>query len=339
VAVSARRITLDDHIYLYLSFRDISKEKEQGRLIESQNLKLLEVQEELKKRNNNLKLLIEQQESMIILTDGKNMQFANQKLFKFLGFEDLDSFTSKHRCVCELFIQDDRYFHLGKMQEGESWLEAIKLMSDVERIVALSGVDGDEHVFSIAVSDFDQSTMIVSFTDITQAVFARMELEDRLLHDTLTGAYSREYFQKNFTMLRSEFYRENFLCAIAMLDIDHFKDVNDVYGHDVGDEVLKEFVQVIHSHSRIDDILVRWGGEEFILIFKVKQFEDMFKVLDNLRMKVQEYSSSSVDHLTCSIGGSVYQEGENLLIAVKRSDEAMYIAKNSGRNKVVLQEV
>lgn len=121
-----------------------------------------------------------------------------------------------------------------------------------------------------------------------------------------------------------------------MLDIDHFKKVNDTFGHDIGDEVLIHFVQTIDQFSRSDDILIRWGGEEFIMILKVQSQKKLTKALEHIRGVIEIESFKRVGHLTCSIGGTLYQENEAIESTVKRIDEALYQAKSNGRNRVVV---
>ncbi len=84
-----------------------------------------------------------------------------------------------------------------------------------------------------------------------------------------------------------------------MLDIDHFKLVNDNYGHDIGDKVLIQFVDTLHKNSRKNDILVRWGGEEFIMILKIDEASNLQKILESLRKSIESFDFHTVGHKTC----------------------------------------
>ena len=121
-----------------------------------------------------------------------------------------------------------------------------------------------------------------------------------------------------------------------MLDIDFFKKVNDTYGHDVGDSVLIELVQEIKHYSRKNDILIRWGGEEFLLMLQVESSYDLTKALEHIRTVISYHHFEHIDKLTCSIGGSLYNEREDISETIKRADISLYNAKESGRNKVVI---
>ena len=126
--------------------------------------------------------------------------------------------------------------------------------------------------------------------------------------------------------------------AIALLDIDHFKLVNDTYGRDVGDEVLIHFVKTVKKFSREEDIFIRWGGEEFILILKVKSKKSLEKALEHLRKIIEIQEFPTIGKKTCSIGGTLYKSAEDIYATIKRADEAVYEEKNNGRNQVVIKE-
>jgi diguanylate cyclase (GGDEF)-like protein len=158
-----------------------------------------------------------------------------------------------------------------------------------------------------------------------------------VIHDKLTGAYNREYFENNIPSIIDEV--DPFTkVAISYMDIDHFKRVNDTYGHDVGDFVLQELVNVVKRFSRQDDIIIRFGGEEFVLVLKVKTKEGAIKALEHLRVVIEGHDFSPLEKLTCSFGVTFHKEGENIDATLKRADEALYNAKKSGRNQIIFTE-
>ena len=157
-----------------------------------------------------------------------------------------------------------------------------------------------------------------------------------MIRDKLTGALNREYFEQVYESLLAKYDKADNTLGLAILDIDRFKDVNDQFGHDVGDATLKHFVDTIEKYSRDDDILIRWGGEEFLLLFEVNDEKDLTKALEHLRQVVELEKFPEVGHKTCSIGGSLYVYGEEVESTIKRADKALYKAKNAGRNKVLV---
>lgn len=284
----------------------------------------------------NLQKLIEQQSNIIILTDGVEMDYANKKFFEFLGYLNMEDFKKEHKCICEFFIEDDRFFHLKKIGENDNWVEKINELAEPQRIVLIKDTNQKEHIFSVSINYFDENTIVVNFADISQTIQEKMYLETKVIHDKLTNAYNREFFEKNYENIILDYQNNSSKLAIAMLDIDHFKYVNDNFGHDVGDEVLKTFVQIIKANSRKSDILIRWGGEEFVLMLKIDSMDNLKKVLEHLKSAISDYDFNLVGKKTCSIGATIYEDNEDIHKTIKRADEAVYKAKELGRDKVVI---
>ncbi|MEA1917768.1 MAG: diguanylate cyclase [Campylobacterota bacterium] len=289
-------------------------------------------------KNKNIQQLLDYQDNLVVLTDGTNMTFANLKFFNFFGYENLSEFKKHHECVCEYFIRSDRFFHLGKVGDSENWVEAIRNLPESKRVVSILSHDFEVHLFSVSVNKFDNKMKIINFSDISQTMKNFIELEEKIIHDKLTGTLNREYFDKNFKTLLHKYHTEDAHLALGMIDIDNFKDVNDTYGHDVGDDVLVHFVKTIEKYSRDEDILIRWGGEEFIIILKVDSKDSLKKALEHIRKVIEIENFPTVGHKTCSIGGTIYVDGEQILQTIKRADIGVYNAKKYGKNRVVVEE-
>ena len=287
-----------------------------------------------KEAYNKLQKFIDIQDNIVILTDGKKLDFANKKFFNFLGYKDLKSFKKEYECICDLFVENDRFFHLGKIDKEDNWIEVMKSFNSLERRVILKDTKSIEHVFSVTINNFEKDLLIVSFNDISETIYEQMKLEEKTIHDKLTGSYNREYFELNINKLISEVENTDYTIGIAIIDIDYFKKVNDNYGHDIGDSVLIEFVQEISKFSRNEDIVVRWGGEEFLLILKVRSKSSLEKALENIRSMIESNSFEYINTLTCSIGGSLYIKDEKIEDTIKRADTALYYSKANGRNRV-----
>ena len=159
--------------------------------------------------------------------------------------------------------------------------------------------------------------------------------------DPLTGVYNRRF---GMTRLHEEFGRSLRMegpLGLMMIDLDHFKEINDVYGHLTGDRVLLRLAKVIRSVMRDGDILIRYGGEEFLAILPGASRKDVFNIADRLRRKVAETAvgdGEDVIKATVSIGGISCPENDvaNDIELVERADTALYNAKESGRNCVVM---
>lgn len=299
--------------------------------------KLYILKKQLTHNYKNLEKFINTQENIIVLTDGKNISFANKSFFDFFGYSDLSQFEKNFSCISDKFIKNEQFFYNDKSTQNENWLESLNELPRQQRIVGMNRYDSSLQIFTVNINNFDKNIYIVSFTNITQTYLCNIELQDKTIKDKLTNAYNREFFEQNYEKIIDETLNSGYKLAIAFLDIDHFKSINDNFGHDMGDLVLINFVKTVQESSRNDDILIRWGGEEFILLLKIKSQKSLEKVLNNLRETIQEKSFENVGKITCSIGGTIYKDFENISNAIKRSDECVYEAKRSGRNRVIIK--
>ncbi len=159
--------------------------------------------------------------------------------------------------------------------------------------------------------------------------------------DGLTGLYNRRYFESHLMNAVSTVQDGNKSLSLLMMDIDHFKQINDTYGHNVGDEVLRELGVRILDSVRGVDLAARYGGEEFVVLLPDTGLGVAVNVAERLRRRIgSEPFGVSTDGgslpVTCSVGVTSCEPGEDALALVKRADQALYSAKNSGRNRVVV---
>jgi diguanylate cyclase (GGDEF)-like protein len=168
------------------------------------------------------------------------------------------------------------------------------------------------------------------------------ELEERAYRDALTGAHSRSYFDETFRQEFSAASRHGWPLSLAFIDIDHFKRINDTYGHAAGDSVLVTLSRLISMQVRHGDIFARYGGEEFVLVLPGTAAEAAMAVLARIKETIEDFAHSIKDEsiqMTVSIGlsthmeeGFIYVTSEDMLQA---ADSALYAAKRSGRNRIV----
>ena len=164
--------------------------------------------------------------------------------------------------------------------------------------------------------------------------FNKEKLEELAVTDTLTGLYNRKKLDEvlQHELDRSKRYKLNF--GLVILDIDYFKEVNDDFGHEVGDSVLVELSDIMAKHSRTTDILIRWGGEEFVIIYLATNKEDVLRLSENLRSNIENHQFEAVGSKTVSLGVTTYSDGDTMSSMLNRADRALYEAKDSGRNSV-----
>jgi len=169
-------------------------------------------------------------------------------------------------------------------------------------------------------------------------------LEHSANTDALTGLFNRRFFMSSIALLVNNAIREEKISYIVLLDLDHFKKVNDTHGHQAGDEVLKSFAALVSNSVRTGDLFARYGGEEFIMLVSCNEKEDIAILIERIREKVMEmkveFSGKSIS-VTTSIGVSVLKSGLDNEIekAISQADKALYSAKNKGRNKIVIHKM
>ncbi len=160
------------------------------------------------------------------------------------------------------------------------------------------------------------------------------ELEYQASIDPLTSILNRRKFNEvlSYEINREERYRSGL--SLIICDLDRFKNVNDEFGHDGGDQALIAFTHLISNAIRKSDVFARWGGEEFVLLLPKTQLEEAMQIASKLRLITEATMIPNVGRITTSFGVSEYQSGDNGEALIKRADMALYKAKENGRNRV-----
>lgn len=159
--------------------------------------------------------------------------------------------------------------------------------------------------------------------------------------DFLTGLSNRRDFLEKAQQEENRFERTNKLFAFIMFDIDHFKNVNDTYGHECGDKVLVSVSRVFEKAIRAQDILARWGGEEFICLLPETGLDGGKHVAEKIKKTVESYGHECIDvpfSVTVTMGVSVYDGSCSIEECIRRADDALYKGKKDGRNQVVVAD-
>jgi diguanylate cyclase (GGDEF)-like protein len=169
-------------------------------------------------------------------------------------------------------------------------------------------------------------------------LMAKERSDERLrvvaMKDRLTGCWNRiridEFANQEMALLK----RHGHPVSIIMIDIDHFKKINDQYGHAVGDSVLVEFADIVHQQIRSTDLLGRWGGEEFVIILPAIDSREAVFIAERIRNAIEQYPFHEAPHVTASFGLSGCLETDTWHKWLSRADRALYLAKANGRNQV-----
>jgi diguanylate cyclase (GGDEF)-like protein len=229
--------------------------------------------------------------------------------------------------------KDSRFVVLAANQTPIASMICVPLIARGERVGVVTAT-------SDQVAAFDQDHMeIVRFISTTIA----LDIENVRLHrvavtDPLTGAYNREFLIQRLPQeIEAAIDRDRSL-SVAMVDVDHFKSVNDQYGHGVGDVVLAEVARRLRSAIRTGDLLVRYGGEEFLAVLPKADAGRAWEVGERMRQRVCERAFDVGDGLALllriSVGIAQWRMGEPMPDLIERADVALYGAKERGRNRV-----
>lgn len=168
---------------------------------------------------------------------------------------------------------------------------------------------------------------------------ARLEISEEnfkqlSVTDPLTQIYNRRKFDDRLELEIHRAARFKRPFSVIMFDIDHFKDINDTFGHEVGDETLKTLTNIVSGHARATDTFARWGGEEFIILVVETPLEGACLFAEKLRKAIEGSASDATGKITCSFGVTEFRETDDITSIAKRVDDALYEAKDSGRNRV-----
>ncbi|MDD5716447.1 MAG: diguanylate cyclase [Sulfuricurvum sp.] len=194
---------------------------------------------------------------------------------------------------------------------------------------------GGTNWYQVSISpNYDENNHLVDYIAFYENIDEKMRFKKNAETDSLTALPNR--FKLDEILMQEERranrYQHDF--SIILVDIDHFKEVNDQYGHQIGDIVLQEFAEVLSENIRKSDFIGRWGGEEFLIVCPHTDQAGAYALAEHLRVAVERRLFSKSGQKTASFGVAEYQKGKTLESLFKGVDDALYAAKASGRNQV-----
>lgn len=185
---------------------------------------------------------------------------------------------------------------------------------------------------------------VESFSNNNSVIEARSKLRELrrvAMTDPLTGIGNRKYVEGRLSAAIAEYRHTASVAGLLFMDVDHFKQVNDTYGHIIGDDILRMVAKTIRYTLRATDTVGRWGGEEFIAILYDMQDMEALRIAAEKVRALVENSRLNMDGanlaVTLSIGGTLLQPGDTLEVFIQRADELMYMSKQAGRNHVTIE--
>lgn len=280
--------------------------------------------------------ILDSQEDIVIMTDGKNLQYVNKSFLDFAGSGSLEEFRQDQGCLCHLFIKEERFVHKN---DGDDCIDLeVSESKEGFKVKMFDIRKGMDRVFLGNTKRLpgEEKLYVISFRDITDIENESRRFEYLSVTDSLTEIYNRLKFDN---VLESEIQRaKRFkrVFSLVMFDIDQFKDINDTFGHDAGDEFLKELTRGLAKHIRTTDTFARWGGDEFAVLVVETPIEGAVALAEKLRADT-ETTNFAFGKVTCSFGVTEFKETDDLASIIKRVDNALYEAKTSGKNRICVR--
>ncbi|MEF2230618.1 MAG: diguanylate cyclase [Pseudodesulfovibrio sp.] len=273
-----------------------------------------------------------------LLADGQAVVCMNRRLSDFLGFDDRRTMAALDRGIEDCIVRVGGEPYGGHPTD---WMEAVVHDPlDRDHILHLRNPrhpDSRPSAFAVIHNAFPGSDLrLFTFQDVSGLEDERARLEDEAATDPLTLALNR----RGFRVLLDRAAADGAPFSLVMFDIDHFKSVNDTWGHDAGDAVLRETAALVRENIRETDTLARWGGEEFMVLSRHPDPDRALGMAERLRRAVAGYAFDGVPRtVTASFGVAFAAPGRSPEELVRRVDAALYRAKETGRNRVVVDQM
>ena len=315
-------------IYRQLKYSEQLKEEVQNRTKEILSTKQL------------LQKVLDTDHSFLMVSSSTEIILANKTMLDFFGYSSLDEFKKEHTHISSAFVKVDDENFLCTYIKDEHWIDYLQREQENRELRVLMKKEDEKRYFKPHAKEViieNEKLHIIIFDDITEELKKIQLLKDEASRDTLTKLFNRGKFDDVLSKEIALTQTTSAPLSMIFLDIDHFKIVNDTYGHDAGDYVLTELANILLSTTRKGDFVARWGGEEFVITLQATNSEYASSVAEKIRVNVEKYKFTSGGAQTISLGVTQYIAGETQESFTKRVDEALYEAKESGRNCVVIK--
>jgi diguanylate cyclase (GGDEF)-like protein/PAS domain S-box-containing protein len=257
-----------------------------------------------------------------------NITYVNEAFCKLTGY------TAQ-----ELIGQNHRMFRSSKTPKEfykDLWSNITKNRSFSGELRILTKTKEEVWVRIVIEPRYDINGKKIGYVSTREDVTDKQELRFISERDQLTKIYNRRSFESKLSQAFEHTKKEHQLFGLVMFDIDHFKKVNDSYGHQVGDDILKAISKNIKEVIREEDFFARWGGEEFMLILKTSKIDELKLIVSKIQERIKTTDFSPVPAITLSFGLGIAKEEDTKESLLKRVDNALYKAKENGRNRYEL---
>ncbi len=288
----------------------------------------------LRESEERMRTITEMAANAIVMIDADGaVSFWNPAAERLFGYSAEEAMgMDLHETVLPMRYDDNFRKGFSRSAETEAGAVAGKTLEMTARKKDLAEFPVELSISGIRIKEQWHAVEIIR--DITERKQIEHKLREYAEKDSLTGLFNRRKFYELLGQEKERATRYSRALSLIMFDIDHFKAVNDTYGHAVGDKVLKTTASVVAEHIRKTDILGRIGGEEFAVLATETTAESALALAEKIRCAVEMTHHDEAGKITVSLGVSAYDNGFTLDEFMRRADEALYEAKNKGRNRV-----
>ncbi|ADU67262.1 diguanylate cyclase [Desulfurispirillum indicum] len=285
-----------------------------------------DVEKRLRESEELFRVLAENSVAGIFIVENDRFVYANPEFLKITGYsaDELEQIP-----FSQLLCNEFRYI-------AES-MHNCDVAAKMQKTIRITSRDQDERWLELATNTVvlrDRCSGIGTAMDVNELKQLQMQMEIFATTDMLTGCYNRRKFEDIFRVETERARRYRQPLAAVLFDIDHFKQVNDTHGHNVGDDVLRTLAALVRGSLRPSDYLVRWGGEEFLVLATETNARQGGHLAQRIRRLIERSEFAAVGTVTISLGVTEFVSDDELHTFIKRADDALYLAKNKGRNRV-----
>lgn len=264
---------------------------------------------------------------------------------------DTDTLTKKERDLLNLLLENQETVVTYAMIEEHVYQDHAMSMDALRALVRrLRGKLSDDIIKNVLDEGYTVSDVAVFLngnlehnakqriqeleSENSELKLQKEALVKMSITDLLTGLYNRVKVEETFLYEQKQSLRYGYPLSIILMDLDFFKSVNDLYGHNAGDIFLKEVADLLRDTFRSSDVIARWGGEEFLIVLPKTDLNTAKNIALKLRDHVQDTEFTNIGKRTSSCGVATLLQNESLASVVQRADLALYLAKDNGRNRV-----
>ena len=279
--------------------------------------------------------------NVLIVDDSKTVRSYQKKFLKLLNLNVFEAGDGEK--ALEIIKKENINFIITDIEMPN--LDGIEMVKEIRKnkkmdelpILVVSSTNNLFTTFQIlklGANDFikkpfDKNEFIIRTNNLLDIYDYLINYKEERTIDGLTKVYNRFFLENNLEMM-FKFYKQK---SVAMLDIDFFKKINDTYGHQIGDEILIYFAKHIKNNLRKDDLVIRYGGEEFLIFMPNTTKEEAYIVLHKIKNSLKE-----VEGIKFTFSAGIANEGETLAEMIKIADKRLYRAKKEGRNRIIYKD-